>query len=102
MIDDVNGNVPRQRHRLALVTVAKTHSFPETPSSVHSGENGNNRTAGGETESRQIVSQSFWRIWRNDSTFSLFKHLPVGSRDYRPSRARAFSLIFTQKLSELS
>lgn len=50
----VNGNVQRQRHPLTL-----THSFPEARSMVHSGENGNNRTAGGETESQQIVSQSF-------------------------------------------
>lgn len=61
------------------------------------GENGNNRTAGGETESRQIVSQSFWRTWRNDSTLSHFRHLSVGSRDYRLSRAGPFSLIFHTK-----
>lgn len=92
-----NGNIQRQRHRLTLVTLAKIRSFPEAGSSVLSGENGNNRTAGGETESGQIVSQSFWRIWRNDSTLSLCRHLSVGSGDYRPSRAGPFSLLFPTK-----
>lgn len=87
----------RDRDALSHSSPWRKHSFPEARSAVRSGENGNNRTAGGETEYQRVVSQSFWRMWRNDSTLSLFRHLSVGSGGRRPSRAGALSLIFHTK-----